>query len=435
MVYGLWTHIMAEFTFPPGFLWGSATSAHQVEGNNTNSDWWAWEQAGKVAEPSGLACDQYRRFRDDFDLAQSLSHNAHRLSVEWSRLEPEEGRFSGEAIAHYREVITSLRQRGLEPIVSLHHYTNPLWLAKQGGWANPKVVDAFARFTRRVIESLGDQVQYWLTINEPMVYAVMHYLDGVGPPGEHSLPVFLRVIEHELRAHAAGYHEIHRVASAHGWTARVSLANHAQPFPPCRRRHPLDWVAATLAERTYNQGFLEAVMNGRWRFPGRRSVRVHDGRPTMDFIGMNYYGRVFLRAGLRGSPWWGHRCSTQHHPEVTERNFLEWDVYPPGIRQILRWALPYRLPVLITENGICTTDDRQRERFILNHLRWIARAIQDGVPVIGYLYWSLIDNFEWAKGYAPRFGLVEVDYATQARRVRDSARRFAEVCRTNRLPE
>src|SRR3989338_6692505 len=119
-------------------------------------------------------------------------------------------------------------------------------------------------------------------------------------------------------------------------------------------------------------------MSGRWRFPGRRTMRVHHAPPTMDFIGMNYYGRVFLRSAWRGSPWWGHRCSTQHHPEVTERNFLEWDVYPPGIRQILRWALPYRLPVLITENGICTTDDRQRERFILNHLRWVARDPRRG---------------------------------------------------------
>ncbi len=427
---------MGDILFPSGFLWGSATSAHQVEGHNTNNDWWVWEQAGKVKEPSGLACDQYRRFREDFDLAKSLHHTAHRFSLEWSRIEPREGEFDETAIAHYREVIAALRERGLEPLVTLHHYTNPLWLANQGGWTNPKVVEAFARFTQRVVEALGDQVRYWLTINEPMVYAVMHYLDGVGPPGErNNVRLFVRVVEHLIRAHAVSSQLIHHVAKASRWDVRVSLANHAQPFPPCRPWWPIDRVAAGFAEHVYNQRFLKALVEGEWKFPGFPRVRIPEARGSLDFIGMNYYGRVFLRSSLVGSLWWGSRCSTRHHTNVTERNFLEWDVYPPGIRQILQWTVPYRLPVLITENGICTTDDAQRTRFILNHLRWVGRAVQEGVPVIGYLYWSLLDNFEWAHGYTPRFGLIEVDYSTQARRVRESARRFADVCRTNRLPD
>jgi len=425
---------MSEFVFPQGFLWGTATSAHQVEGNNTNNDWWAWEQAGKVKEPSGLACDHYRRFREDFDHAKTLHQNAHRFSVEWSRIEPREGEWDEAALAHYQEVIRALRERGIEPIVTLHHYTNPLWLAAKGGWANPKVVDDFARYSRRVVEALGEQVRYWLTINEPMVYMSMHYLDGVGPPGEHNVRLAFQVMEHLIRAHAASYHAIHQVAQSHGWPAIVSLAKHAQMFVPCRRWWPGDRVIAAVTERIYNHRVLAALMEGRVKLPGQRTIHIPEATNTLDFIGMNYYGRVFMRLQRGGrSQWWGVRCSTRHHREVIERNCLDWDVYPPGIGQIIRWALPYKRPILITENGICTTDDSQRERFILRHLAVVARAIQAGIPVIGYLYWSLLDNFEWSHGFGPRFGLVEVDYQTQARRVRPSAHRFAEICCTNCL--
>jgi len=424
----------SAFQFPQGFLWGTATSAHQVEGNNTNNDWWAWEQAGRVKEPSGLACDHYRRFREDFDLAKTLGHNAHRFSVEWSRIEPREDEFDEQAIAHYQDVVRALRERGLEPIVTLHHYTNPLWLAAKGGWTNPKVVDHFVRYSRRIAEALGDHVRYWLTLNEPMVYVVMHYLDGVGPPGERHVRLVFQVMEHLIRAHAASYHTIHQVAQAHGREAKVSLAKHAQIFVPCRKFWPGDRLVAALTERIYNHRFLDAVMEGRLRIPGRRTVRIPEATNTLDFIGMNYYGRQFMRLGsFRRQEWWGVRCSTRHHREVTERNCLDWDIYPPGLYEIIHWVVPYRRPILITENGICTDDDTQRGRFIVHHLGWVSRAIREGVPVIGYLYWSLLDNFEWTHGYAPRFGLVEVDYQTQARRVRQSAWRFAHVCRSNRL--
>jgi beta-glucosidase len=425
---------MSEFVFPQGFLWGAATAAHQVEGNNANNDWWAWEQAGRVAEPSGLACDHYRRYREDFDLAKSLGHNAHRFSVEWSRIEPREGEFDEEAIAHYQDVVRALRERGLEPVVTLHHYTSPLWLAAQGGWASPQVVERFARLTRRVVEALGGGVRYWLTINEPMVYAHKHHLEGVGPPGERNLKAALRVIEHLIRAHAASYHVIHEVAQSHRWEALVSLAMHAQPFVPCRRWWPGDRLVASLTERLYNHRFLEVLTAGRLSLPERRAIRIPEAANTLDFIGMNYYGRIFMRLGWIGTTrWLGIRCSTRHHREVVERNCLDWDVHPQGIGDVIRWAKPIGRPVLITENGICTSDDAQRERFIVRHLAFVAQAMQEGIPVLGYLYWSLLDNFEWAEGFGPRFGLVEMDYRTLERRVRPSARRFAEICRANRL--
>ena len=443
---------MASFIFPQGFLWGTATSAHQVEGHNVNNDWWAWEQAGRVKEPSGVACDHYRRFREDFDLAKQLGHNTHRFSVEWSRIEPREGEFNDEALAHYQDVVRALRERGLEPVVTLHHFTNPLWLAKQDGWANPRVIERFAIYARRVGEAL--EVRYWVTMNEPIVYVWMHYLAGTGPPGEHNLTRANRVIEHLARAHVAAYHALHEVAARFtargtpsparmvparsatraGHRTQVGIATHLQPFLPCRRWWVPDGLVARLTHRAYNLNFLDAITEGRLRQLGKRTIAIADGRDCMDFLGAHYYGRAFMRSGsLKTNEWLGVRCDTRHHREVTERNALGWDVYPPGVAEILRWGVPYHKPIFITENGICTTDDAQRERFILRHLAWVAQAIREGIPVIGYLYWSLLDNFEWAEGYGPRFGLVEMDYATQQRRVRPSARRLADICRTNRL--
>lgn len=423
---------MSIFTFPSGFLWGTATSSHQVEGHNTNNDWWAWEQAGRVKESSGAACDHYRRFGEDFDLAKQLGHNAHRFSIEWSRVEPREGTFSDEALAHYQQVVQALRQRQIEPIVTLHHFTTPLWLAKQDGWANPLVVDRFARYAARMAEALD--VRYWAPINEPMVYVWMHYLAGTGPPGATSLPLASRVIEHLVRAHAAAYRAIHDAAARAGRPAQVGVATHLQPFLPCRRWWlPDRWIAG-VTHHAYNLSFLDAVTEGRLRRFGKRPVVIADGRDCLDFLGMHYYGRAFMRwVSVGAKEWGGVRCDTRHHRAVTERNALGWDVYPPGIAEIIRWGRIYQRPIFITENGICTLDDTQRERFILRHVAEVAGAIQDGVPVMGYLYWSLLDNFEWAEGYGPRFGLIEMDYATQQRRIRPSAQRFAEICRSNQL--
>src|SRR3989338_5905556 len=257
----------SEFVFPEDFLWGAATSAHQVEGNNTHNDWWTWEQAGHVKESSGLACDHYRRFESDFDLAASRGHNAHRFSIEWSRVEPAQGRFNDEALTHYRDVVRALRKRHLEPVVTLHHYTNPQWVAGAGGWTNPKIVDWFARYTERVVNALGQDVRLWITINEPMVYVHMHYVEGVGPPGARNLKQALRVAEHLIRAHATSYHILHNAGPA-----QVSVAKYLPVFVPCRRWWLPDRRAASMTDQMFNASFLDAVTEGCWRVPGRPAV-------------------------------------------------------------------------------------------------------------------------------------------------------------------
>ncbi len=425
---------MSDGVFPEGFLWGTATSSHQVEGNNTHNDWWAWEQAKKVRESSGLACEHYQRFEQDFDIAVRLSHKAHRFSIEWSRIEPQEDCWSDEALEHYVKVIQALRDRHLEPIVTLHHFTTPQWLAAQGGWVNPKSVDCFARYTQRVISVLGPQVRYWITINEPMVYVNMHYVEGVGPPGAHDLKQALRVTEHLIRAHAAAYRILHESFQEGNFHPQVSVAKHVPVFTPCRSHWPIDrWVTA-YTDRIFNQAFLDALMEGCWFVPGIARLKIPEAQGTLDFLGVNFYGRQFIRWGPSPGRWFGSSCDLGHHPrEVTERTAMGWDVHPASFHATLsRWAR-LGLALLVTENGTAMVDDHRRWSFITRHLQAMAQAIQEGARVIGYCYWSLLDNFEWAHGYGPRFGLVDVDYSTQQRRIRQSAWRYAEVCRTNRL--
>ncbi|NQU08056.1 MAG: glycoside hydrolase family 1 protein, partial [Candidatus Abyssubacteria bacterium] len=285
-----------EIRFPDGFLWGAATAAHQVEGGNSNNDWWEWERSGgKIADgtTSETACEQYFRYEPDFDLAKELGHNAHRLSLEWSRIEPEEGVFSSAAITHYRRVLQSLRERGLEPMVTLHHFTNPLWLSREGGWVNPRVVEYFARYAKVVAGELGALVRFWNTINEPMVYAYLGYVEGTWPPGSKSLRSASIVTVNMLRAHALAYHIIHEVSAGPG--CEVGIAKHIRVFDPLRPRHPGDRALARLSDFIFNRWFLDAVETGRLAWPIGIGQKVQLLAETQDFIGLNYYSRDMTR--------------------------------------------------------------------------------------------------------------------------------------------
>lgn len=420
--------------FPATFLWGAATSAHQVEGRNVRSDWWAWEAAGKVREQSGAACAHYERFEEDFDLAQTLGHNAHRLSIEWSRIEPEPGRWDEQAMAHYQDVIRALRARDLEPIVTLFHFTSPQWFSERGGWRHPRAVERFGRYVERVLDAVGPSVRYWVTFNEPAIYVYQGYVAGVWPPGQRSWLAALRILERLLHAHTTAYHLIHTRLDALGAPPLVGFAKHMVVFTPCNPRSRTDRLATWARHAYFNGMVAESFGRGhllpRLQHLLRRSVH----RRYLDFIGLNYYTRDFVHfQGWTGGRLFGEVCSLAHHGDAGPRNSLGWEIYPEGIYENLRQLSRSGLPILITENGICTDDDAQRQRFIRDHLLQVARAMAAGVPVLGYLYWSLLDNFEWHEGFAPRFGLAAVDYQTQARRVRPSAEYFAGICRTGRL--
>ena len=425
-----------EFTFPKSFLWGAATSAHQVEGNNTNNDWWAWEQTRPPQTRSGQASDEWNRFEEDFKLAQTLGHNAHRFSIEWSRVEPQEGQWDSSALDHYARVIRSLRSKGMEPIVTLHHFTLPLWLARQGGWYSDKTPQLFARYVQKVTEALGGDVHYWMTINEPGVYTYKGYLTGEWPPGVKSPPKALKVFKNLLLGHVLAYEKIKEVYTLKAWKEpMVGIAQSVLIFRACSDFSLRDRVAARFRHLMFNHLFVQALVRGKAYCIGVFSIHLPKAK-TLDFIGLNYYTREFVRHYGFGFPGiLGQACTAtvEQNRHTGKNNFLSWEIYPQGLHTFLKDFSRYKLPLLVSENGIGTNDDTERSEFIVGHLKAIAQAMQEGAPVIGYLYWSLLDNYEWDEGFTPRFGLIGVDYKTQERTVRGSARKLEEIIRSGKL--
>lgn len=417
--------------FPDGFLWGTATAAHQVEGHNHGNDWWDWEQRpGRIrnGDRSDPACDHYERFEADFDLLQSLHQNAHRFSVEWSRIEPQDGVFDGTAIAHYARVLDALHARGLEPFVTLHHFTLPRWLAARGGWVNPLAVDRFARFSDRVVADLGHRVTHWITINEPTALVYQSYLAGTWPPGVRDFRSGVRVLGHLLRAHWRAYERI----KARDPRAQVGLAHHLRIFDPFRAWHPLDRVVAALYQRVFNETMLRSLRRGRTAYPLSRAGEATGPQPSQDFIGLNYYTRDLLRFDPHArADFFARRLNRAGSP-VSDQGL---EIYPEGLYRWLLALQPEGLPIYVTENGVADATDALRPAFLYDHLRAVLRAMHRGIPVRGYFHWTCFDNFEWAEGYGLKFGLAACDPPTQARRLRDSSRLFAEICRTGTLPD
>jgi beta-glucosidase len=402
--------------FPQNFLWGAATSAHQVEGQNIYNDWWQAEQEHRLKEASLSACKHYELYAEDFTIAQQLNHNCHRFSIEWSRIEPQEGNFQVSEIEHYRKIIADLKSKGMEPIVTLHHFTNPAWFSQKGGWANFRLQKYFLRFVDRIVRELADQVKFWITINEPLVYSSHAYLLGVWPPQEHSLFKTAKVTLNLAKAHIKAYqiiHEIYRQKSLD--CPLVSIAANLQAFEICQPTLK-NKLAVYLRNKFYNFYFIDELLR----------------KKTLDYIGINYYGRNLADVGdWRINHLLLQTCPYNHHP--LPKNSLGWDIYPQGLYKLLVAMKKYNLPIFITENGICTEDDDLRWDYIRQHLEELHRAIRQGVKVIGYIYWSLIDNFEWAEGFGPHFGLVQVDYQNYKRTIRASARKLAEVTRSGEI--
>jgi beta-glucosidase len=415
--------------FPPGFLWGTATAAHQVEGNNTQNDWWAFEQRpGAICHGhrSGRACDWWENAEQDFDLMAEMGHNSHRLSVEWSRIEPREGHFDPEAVARYRAILAALRRRGIEPMVTLFHFSSPQWLAGQGGWLNPAVVSHFRRFVRYTVGELGDVVRLWCTINEPNVYAALGHLFGEHPPGIKSPRAYFRALRHQLLAHAAAY----RVIRGLDGQAQVGLVKNIPIFEP---GGPGMGAVARIIDHLFNGVTLRAVQDGRLAWPVAPAPLTHGALgDSLDFVGLNYYTRwlVGLRAG-------DGRGLLQARPGAEwsdcGRSGPYGEVYAAGMGRALARVARLGKPIYITENGLPDEDDDQRPRFLLTHLAQVHQAIARGADVRGYYHWTFVDNFEWSEGWGLRFGLVALDPETQERTPRRSAELFCRIARHNAI--
>jgi len=424
---------MRPFTFPEGFLWGAATSSHQVEGNNTRNDWWDWEVQGKVPERSGAACRHYEFFERDFDSAKALGHNAHRISIEWSRIEPLPGEWNEKEIEHYRRVILALRERGIEPVVTLHHFTNPIWFVRLGGWEAEQSIYHFERYVHKVAANLCGDVRFWITINEPLVLIYHGYLRGEWPPGEKPA-LIIRVFRNLMLAHDRAYAVIHGTYEKAGKPKpMVGLAQNIPHYAPCRRFSLFDRLSVFVNNLFTVQCFFKSLLGGMLYMPGLLREKL-PWKPSLDFIGLNYYTREFVHfKGFRFPALLGELCSKTHHRDTGYRNEMGWESFPEGLYRVLLKLRWFRLPIMITENGTCASEDNRRWEYLRSHIQAVAKAMEKGVPVLGYLCWSLLDNFEWARGFGPRFGLLEMDYKTQERRVRPSAGKFASVCRTNSI--
>jgi beta-glucosidase len=386
--------------FPDGFLWGTATAAHQVEGGNWANDWWAWEHrpGTPCAEPSGDACDSWHRWEEDVELVAEAGLGTHRFSLEWSRIEPEDGEWSNGAIAHYRAICQALLDRGIGPTVTFHHFTTPRWVTDRGGWEDPATADLFARFCRRAATELADVVPRACTINEPNVVALTGWFSGTGPPGKQDADLYLRVNDVFIDAHRQAVVAIREAVPE----AEVGLALAMSDFQAIEGGE----TKRDEILRTMEDVYLDAL----------------DGD---DFLGVQTYTRYCV----------GPDGPTGPQPGVPV-TATGWEYWPQAIEATLRRAWEVtggRLPLLVTENGIATDDDQLRIAYVSAALEGVAACLADGIDVRGYIYWSLLDNFEWTGGYSPRFGLVSVDRDTFTRTPKPSMKWFEDVARNNAL--
>jgi len=395
-----------EYAFPKDFLWGTSTSAYQVEGGIKN-DWSEWEvsearlaeleKKGEEADDfiCGQACDHYNKYEEDLDLAAGLNNNAVRLGIEWARVQPEKGTWDVTAINHYRKVLQTARAKGLKTVVTLWHWTNPIWLTEEGGWENKKVQEYFGEYVDFILQELGSEVDYWITLNEPLMHVFGGYLKGYFPPAKRNIFKAEKVFKNLAKGHKLAYTKIHK----HFPKANVSLTALVNYFEAANYLNPIEQAMAKTMHYYWNHRFLSKT------------------KKYLDFIGLDYY--------FHDRMVWYPPFRNNKNERVNDKG---WEIYPEGILEVLRYLKSFGKPIFIMENGLADATDKYRANFIKEHLYYIHQAIAEGIDVRGYFHWSLLDNFEWAYGWSPKFGLYSVDRKTFKRTERKSAETYREIC-------
>jgi beta-glucosidase len=417
--------------FPDDFTFGVATSAYQTEGNIEN-DWSQWERLGKLKDKDarcGRGVEHWERFESDVELVKQLNATAYRLSLEWARIEPAPGRFDDEAVKGYRRRLEALRARGIRPIVTLHHFTNPQWLHERAGWQTPQVLEAWRRYAKLCAELLDGLGAAVITFNEPMIFVLGGYLQGLMPPGLKDAKAALAALENIARAHVVAREEL----QARSGAVTAGISQHVTVFAPERRWHPLDRALTRVAEDGFNHALLRALTTGDLSasLPGVLSIkrRIDGARDAMEFLGINYYTRSHLKFVAR-PPFIEFGFKDVHGRGLTD---IGWELYPEGFTQVLKDMKRYRLPIWVTENGIDDRSGTRRSQFIHQHLKALLDARADGVDVRAYLHWSLLDNFEWLEAWGPRFGLYHVDFTTLERTPTPAVGYFAQIASSKQL--
>jgi beta-glucosidase len=414
---------MIGFRIKPEMKLGVAVSATQIEGGDRNNSWYDWYRKGKIKDNSSpeRANRHYELFREDTDLLKETLIQTYRFGIEWSRIEPKPGEFRQDVLNRYREEISLLTEAGILPLLTLHHFTNPLWFEEMGGFENPDSVPIFLRFTEKVVSSFGDLVSEYITVNEPNVYSVGGFFFGNWPPGKKSFRSVLKVYRHLTECHVKAYEFIHNIRKNKGYhDTKVGFAHHMRVFEPKNPNNPLHRLYANCSEYLFQDVICKAFMTGVCEFPLKKPKDIKPGK-YYDFIGLNYYSRSTVSRfgdGVKGN---------------VPVNDLGWEIYPQGILECAKKLYnQYSAPVYITENGTCDNEDKFRSRFIYEHLKVLCES---NLPVHRYYHWCFLDNFEWLEGESARFGIVHVDFETQKRTVKKSGYFYREIIRNGGVSE
>ncbi len=455
------------FYFPDGFIWGAGGSSYQTEGGNFNNDWYQWEKKKftkfYIEEPCGRAVNFYELYEKDADLARALHLNSLRFSVEWSRVEPERDRWNEEEIEHYRRVIEAIKNRGMKPVLTLHHFTNPVWVLNLdrenpvddiGGWENPQIVDEFVEYAGKIAEEFGKDVDIYLTINEPIVIVLSGYMLGIFPPGKLNIStdgiynVAYKVLKNIITAHARAFKRIKEIdiydSDGDGISALVGLPESVSVWEPARPEDPENLEAVRRLKQFYTYNLLDSLIRGEFDedLDGVPDDVREEWKGTLDFIGLNHYNRWFVVPlpvlpppisafpcpSFRGIDLRGFLGCPAIEGDISDAGY---EIYPEGIYRVLKELYGrYKMPVLVTETGIATDDAEKRRKFIRESVRNVARAIKEGVEVRGYLYWSLTDNWEWGS-FNIRFGLYRVDYEKGLQRSLNGGDALGEIAECN----
>tara|TARA_B100000287_G_C20606174_1_gene770164 strand:- start:38 stop:1438 length:1401 start_codon:yes stop_codon:yes gene_type:complete len=404
-------------SFPSDFIWGTATAAHQIEGNQ-NNNWTVFEEESGL-ERSGEACDHWSRWKEDFSLLSSLGANSYRFSVEWSRLEPKEGEWDQVAMDTYSDMVDDLVSRGVRPMITLHHFSHPSWWEDKGGFAQKGNLKQFVAYCEKVFDQLSDRVDFWCTINEPTVFSSMGYTLGQFPPGRRSMRLTLRVMRNMMRAHAMAYRSLKSIKP----DSTIGMAKNVTLFDPARRWSPIDWLVARLLEWLWNGAWKKGIKNGRML-----GSRILGAKDSLDFIGLNYYTH-FITGLFMPTSTEGLDFAKREHEIATE---FGYPMYAEGFRRAIDFVSDIGVPIEITENGVADSSDSLREEHLMRHLWIVSEAIKDGMDIRSYHHWSLMDNFEWAEGYRMKFGLYSVDFDSQERVLRKSGEVYRDLIESSR---
>ena len=429
----------ADLSFPKDFKWGTATAAHQVEGDNDNSNWATWEkQTNENGEPrihngdvSGKAANQWELYEKDIELMKELGVNSYRFSLAWSKIQPTKDIFNEAALQHYDDVIDALIENDIEPMITLHHFTHPQWFEELGAFEKEENIKYFVVFSKKVFARYNDRVKYWCTFNEPNVFITGGYFNTHFPPGTHDVELAGLVFENILKAHVKTYKELKGEKWKGEKEHQIGLVQSTFQFEPYRRWHLGDWSIARVSSNVFNDTtlsfFRDGTMNYYLPFQSSRSYTDLDAPKTIDFIGLNYYSHHAYKFDF------DFRKATQSLPiEGEEMTDMPYTIYTEGIYRAIEEVAQLNKPIIITENGIADARDDRRGKYIKQSLYAVSKAIKDGYDVRGYYHWSLIDNFEWAEGYSMKFGLYEVDFETQERKLREGSKAYLEIIKNSK---